>query len=84
MLYAFLLSHPRPPQQQCLQQQHLPSGCAEWYDSMVRYDIYPPKIDKLRSLRLYFFVAFLEQARRVQQFWYINLIKTTNFEQDIN
>jgi hypothetical protein len=24
---------------------------------------------------LYFFIAFLEQARRVQQFWYVNLKK---------
>ncbi len=45
-------------------------GGGAWYDSMVRYDIYPPKIDKLWSLRLYFFIAFFEQARRVQQFWY--------------
>ncbi len=50
----------------------------------VRYDIYPPKIDKLWLLRLYFFIAFLEQAWQVQQFWYINLKKTTNYEQDIN
>ena len=28
------------------------------------------------------FIAFFEQARRVQQFRYVNLKKTTNFEQE--
>jgi hypothetical protein len=30
------------------------------------------------------FIAFLEQAWRVQQFWYFNLKKTTNFDQENN
>jgi hypothetical protein len=30
------------------------------------------------------FIAFLEQAWQVQQFWYANLKKATNFEQENN
>jgi hypothetical protein len=40
------------------------------------------EVRKLQSLRLSFFIAFLEQARRVQQFWHVESAKIHNFDQE--
>jgi hypothetical protein len=42
------------------------------------------EVRKLWSLQLSFFIAFLEQAWQVQQFWHVKSAKNPNFDQEKN